>query len=744
MITDMFGFSRIIIVIAMLLPAISHGQTLTGKVVDQSNQPIPQVYLIHTASEHHAHTDEFGKFLLHGVKQGDTIQVIHIGYEEVVQAVESLEAPFNVKLKEKVFELDEVVVGNAINSLNSLASIDLKLFPVNSSQQILRKVPGLFIGQHAGGGKAEQIFLRGFDIDHGTDVSLSVDGMPVNMVSHAHGQGYSDFHFLIPETVGKVDFDKGPYSASHGNFSTAGYVDFKTKDQIDNSSVKLEVGKFNTVRTLGMFEILNTEKQNAYIATEYLLSDGPFNSSQNFNRLNIFAKYKVQLPQNSSLSLSLSHFTSKWDASGQIPVRAVNDGTIDRFGAIDDTEGGSTSRTNINLGLIKNIDDRTFINNRAYVSLYDFELYSNFTFFANDPINGDQIRQAENRLIFGVESSINRQINTGTTEVLLSGGLGLRYDDVNDSELSRTRIRRETLSNIQLGAIDETNIYGFLNAELEWRKWLINPAVRVDHFNFEYINELDNQFRTLSTSETTVSPKLNILYNYNRNLQLFAKSGVSFHSNDTRVIVENVVDEILPSAFGVDVGTIWKPFPRLVINAALWHLFLEQEFVYVGDEGIVEPSGRSRRQGVDFGFRYQLTDWLFFNSDLNVAKPRSIDEPEGSTFIPLAPTLTTVNSVNVRIDNFNLGVRTRYIRDRPANEDNSIVAEGYFITDLNANYKWRSLTLGTRIENLFDVDWNETQFATESRLRNEAQSVEEIHFTPGTPFFISFSLQYDF
>ena len=203
------------------------------------------------------------------------------------------------------------------------------------------------------------------------------------------------------------------------------------------------------------------------------------------------------------------------------------------------------------------------------------------------------------------------------------------------------------------------------------------------------------------------------------------------------MFIANTGEDILPGAFGADLGGIFKPLDRLVVNAALWYLFLEQEFVYVGDEAIVEPSGRTRRLGVDLGLRYQLTDWLFFNGDINYAYARSIDEPEGQDFIPLAPDLTSTGGFVIRdLHNFSGGISYRYVKDRPANEDNSVQAEGYFVTDMNINYQVSNWSFGIIIENLFDTKWNETQFLTESRLFFEPQPVEEIHFTPGSPFFI--------
>ncbi|RNC86930.1 MAG: TonB-dependent receptor [Winogradskyella sp.] len=725
--------------------AILNAQSIKGLVVNELNQPLEAAYIFNLNSESHSHTTDNGVFVLTNTKVGDSLQIGLLGYRTKVVPLVSNDV-LNVVLEEKVFQLDEMVIEEELNTVSTISRLDLNVNPVNSSQEVLRKVPGLFIGQHAGGGKAEQIFLRGFDVDHGTDVTIGVDGMPVNMVSHAHGQGYSDLHFVIPETINKIDFGKGAYYASEGDFNTAGYVNFKTKDYLKESSISFSVGQFNTFRTVGLFDLLeNTKNQNAYLATEFISSDGPFDSPQNFNRLNLFGKYTLFTPDNDKLTVTASHFTSRWDASGQIPQREVDSGNITRFGAIDDTEGGNTKRTNFNITFDKYITDNTKLNANAFYSYYDFELYSNFTFFLEDPINGDQIRQKENRHIFGANTSLNYSTFLNETEFNLTTGFGLRHDSVDDVELSKTLNRRETLENVQLGDINQTNIDAYVNAEFEFGDFKIAPALRLDYFKFLYNDQLQSNFETQSESKTILSPKLNIYYNAADNLQWYLKSGIGFHSNDARVVVANRGEDILPRSYGADLGTVWKPFPNVVVNSALWYLFLEQEFVYVGDAGIVEPSGKTRRYGLDLGLRYQMNDWLFLDADATYTNARSIDEPDGEDFIPLAPDFTFTGGLSVdNLDNFSGGLRFRYLDDRPANEDNSIVAKGYFVTDFNINYKLNNITFGLAVENLFDVDWNETQFATESRLQNEAQSVEEIHFTPGTPFFIKGQLTYRF
>ena len=503
--------------------------------------------------------------------------------------------------------------------------------------------------------------------------------------------------------------------------------------------------RFNTSRLFGLINLLKSEKHNAYLATEYLLSDGPFESPQDFNRINLMGKYSGEFSNNDRFSILVSHFQSKWNASGQIPQRLVDNGTITRFGSVDDTEGGETSRTNLAIDHTKVISDNSFLKTTAFVSKYDFELFSNFTFFLNDPINGDQIRQKEDRNIFGLNTTLFQNYDLGNTALELSYGVGLRYDDINGNELSRTINRRTVISNIALGDVDETNLSSFINAEFDFGKWLINPALRIDVFKFDYIDDLATTFTSLSETNAILAPKLNIVYNPSSKWQLFFKSGVGFHSNDTRVVVNQKGTRTLPAAFGIDIGTIWKPLPRLWVNSAIWYLFLEQEFVYVGDEGVVEPSGRTARRGLDISGRYQLADYLFFNTDFNYTIARSIDEPEGSNRIPLAPVLTAAGGLSLQYPNqFSASLNYRYVGDRPANEDNSIVAEGYFVVDLNASYTFKKLTLGLNIENLLDTEWNETQFATTSRLFEEPEGIEEIHFTPGVPFFLKGQIKYSF
>lgn len=660
--------------------------------------------------------------------------------------LELLQLP-RVYMQPKVFSLAEIVVeGKGSGGIfNPISNFDLKLRPLTTAQDVLRMVPGMFIGQHAGGGKAEQIFLRGFDIDHGTDVNITVDGMPVNMVSHAHGQGYADLHFVIPELIDRVDFNKGPYFADKGNFTTAGFVEFRTKNQLENNFVKVEGGQFNTLRAVSGINLLpqRIEKQNhsLFFAGEAFLSDNYFDSPQNFKRFNGMLKYHGNLTRSTKITATLTGFSSDWLASGQIPTRAVESGQIGFFGAIDDTEGGATSRYNANLELLTNLKGQATFKHQFFYTKYRFELYSNFTYFAADSINGDQIRQKESRNLFGYNSTYKKYHSIGKLKSQIMAGLQIRYDDVDDVELSRTKNRTTVLENIKFGDVNELNVGAFYSQKLELSsKFDVTAALRYDYFNNYYFDKLTN-LSSRSNSEI-FSPKLNFNFRVNPSVELYCLNGKGFHSNDSRVAVQQNGERVLPPAYGTDLGGVFKLGKKGIIQSAFWYLWLDQEFIYVGDEGVVEAGGRTKRFGYDLTVRYEIVSGLFADANVSLAKPRAIDAPEGAHFLPLAPQFTSIGGISYKkMKGLNGSLRYRYMADRAADESNEVQAEGYFVMDFTLNYTAKRFEAGLSVQNLLNTKWKETQFLTESRLAGEAAPVEEIHFTPGTPFFLRASVK---
>ena len=506
--------------------------------------------------------------------------------------------------------------------------------------------------------------------------------------------------------------------------------------------IRLEEGQFGLARGVALINLLNNNpsrngiKQSAYLASEFVHTDSYFENSQDFKRLNVLGKYSAWWNDRDMINITVSTFDSKWNASVQIPDRAVENNLIGRFGSIDPTEGGSTQRTNASIKQIHTFGNGGILENQVFFSKYDFNLYSNFTFFLKDSINGDQINQAENRKLFGYNG-------TYTTESSLFGknltsylGANVRHDETDNTRLSHTAKRRY-LGDFKLGNINETNVSAFISETLSLTENIsVNAALRYDYFSFGYTNKLNGQSLSQTENVGVFSPKVNVTYSFNKG-SLYFKLGQGFHSNDTRVVVARQGKDVLPKAPGLDVGTVWKPFDKLVVNAAVWLLDLQQEFVYVGDDAIVELSGPSRREGIDLSLRYQINNWLYADFDANATNPRSRDLPDGQNYIPLAPVFTSIGGLSFKKKNgMNGSVRYRYMGNRPGNEDNSLNAIGYFITDALVNYTQQKYEIGFSIENIFNNHWREAQFETTSRLKNEIDPVTEINYTAGTPIFV--------
>jgi len=363
----------------------------------------------------------------------------------------------------------------------------------------------------------------------------------------------------------------------------------------------------------------------------------------------------------------------------------------------------------------------------------------------------DQIRQKENRNLIGFNSTLFKDFFLGTNFISTQCGIGLRNDAISDIKLVHTVNRKNTLKNLYDGDILETNLYAFYDISMDLGRFTVNPGIRLDFFKFGYDDHLKPKSDFQPKLIGTMSPKMTITYRQNSKWQYYLKFGKGFHSNDTRGIIASAMEadtgayKPVPAANGADLGVYRRLTKHLVLQAAQWYLQSKQEFVYVGDEGIVEASGRSQRFGLDFGLRSQIRDHWFAYLDCNLARARSIDQPSGSDYIPLAPNLTMTGGITYRsAKGVSGGLRMIHLGDRPANEDYSIKANGYVRFEVNVQCDFKRFTLGLLVQNLLNTQWKETQFATKSRLFNEPESVEEIHFTPGTPFAPRIKIGYRF
>lgn len=724
-----------------------NAQTISGVVKDSAGRPIEHAVIFHESS--YSFTNANGEFSFKSSSSGPIV-VSHSGFGEWTTVL-SLKADtsLSIIMKTLAVNLEEVTIlasSPGKERFGFISALDVSARPVKSSQDLLQFVPGLVIAQHAGGGKAEQIFLRGFDIDHGTDISLDFDGMPVNMVSHAHGQGYSDLHFIIPELIERIDFDKGSYNASYGDFTTAGYASFKSKNYLDQNFIKVEPGMFNTYRMVAGADVYSKTKgetfENFYTAGEYIFSDGYFDRPMGLNRVNVLSKYFRQTSR-STLVLSGSAFGSNWSASGQIPDRAVMAGTISRFGAISDPEGGRTDRKNFNASYNYHFNNRLSLLSQGYYINYNFKLFSNFTFFLRDSLNGDEILQKENRHITGGKSVLSYRPSCKFLP-LIKFGASSRNDYVEDLGLFHTSKRENILDTVTSGDVRQANNAAFSEMNfLFFEKLTVAAGVRGDFFRFNFSGKVDSIRGNRKRIDFLVSPKVKVGYNITKSAIVFFDAGYGFHSNDSRTSLFRLEAATVPKSFGMDLGMLVKIGKSLVLQTALWSLDLENEFVYVGDEGVVETSGRTKRLGIDLSLRFRKKN-ISADFDINYAKGYYVGVEQGKNYIPLAPGLTSMGGLYYKHKRFGIGPRFRYLADRPANEENTLEATGYFLCDVTMDYTSRKMQYRLEVENILNSEWKEAQFETESRLRSEAAPVSEIHFTPGSPFFIRASVGFAF
>jgi outer membrane receptor protein involved in Fe transport len=770
---------------------------IKGNIKDAATgNDLPGVNVTLAGTNRGASTDGNGNFAIMRVRPGTyNLNASLMGYasgQTSVTVEADREMTIDLQLSPKTIELEELLVqadrSYSTASSRAVRDFDLRIRPNRSAQDILQLAPGLVIAQHAGGGKAEQIFLRGFDADHGTDVNISVDGMPVNMVSHGHGQGYADLHFVIPDVIETVEVYKGPYFAEFGNLATAGAVAFRTREHIGGNTIRFEGGAFDTYRLTTLYQLpTNNAHNNAYFAGQFYNTDGPIESPQGFRRFNLFGKFHTHLSETAKLSFDISGFSSAWNASGQIPQRAIDRRLINRFGSLDDLEGGTTGRQNLNFLYESTGRGNSEFQIQVYTSRYHFKLFSNFTFFLDDAVNGDMIEQTDARQILGLNTKY--QFYHGLDKLGLHGvgratfGGGYRADDV-DVALwhSPNRVRREKRVDANIA---ERNL--FLWAQEEF---IFSPQARLqlglrgDYFTFDVEDRFDTQpgnglpHASGYAQETILSPKANLVISPSRSLDLYANFGTGFHSNDARDVIvdQRVADleralrrnglseqqisdsltalnidsghreaKILPRAFGAELGFRTRLGERLNFGAATWWLDLEREFVYVGDAGTTELSGRTRRYGVDLETRLKVLSWLYGDADVTISTGEARDEPPAANEIPLAPRFIASGGLTVRHpQGYEGSLRIRHLGDRPANEANTVTALGYTVLDLSAAHRFGNYQINFVLENLTGTDWNEAQFDTESRLRGETKPVSELHFTPGNPMNVRLGLSYSF
>jgi TonB family protein len=669
-------------------------------------------------------------------------------------------------------------------SSTTVRNLDFDLRPRTSPNDVLRVVPGLLAVQHQGGGKADQLFLRGFDADHGTDVGVFVDGVPVNMGSHAHGQGFADLHWLIPETLERIDVMKGPYDVRYGDFSTADAVNLITRDKLDSSSIQYTLGMLPTVagravasgRFVGIVapELPGwASKLHPWIAFEAAYDKGPFIASEDLERYNLFSKVTYDVTPRFKVGVFFQAYGSGWIGSGQIPSRDV--ANIGRFGSEDPTEGGQTERQMFTAFARYHGGDQE-VEATVYVTRYKLALFNDFTFFLNDPVHGDEIEQDDSRVFSGAKISYHFHRRWHGISFRSTAGAEMRYDGIHvdrwnvESQDGDFRKRLGRLNVTSLGApgadddIDILNIAGYAEEDVVFSRWLrVIAAVRADFFGFD----VDDQGEVLGAAApattgtrqfTQISPKATVVLTaLPELLEIYLNFGEGFHSNMAQVAlndgktVTNAAGETfklhaIPKYYGGEIGVRSHLWNRLDLAAALWASYLENETTFDADAGTFTPSAPTRRIGVDFEARAQLLSWLFADFDLAQASSTAVANSGNGGAVALAPKLYMTGGVTARHRlGLRGGLRFRYLGARPAFDESSpeyqyftsrtwngkdnpdydparVTAQGYFIVDAYGAYRWRHLEVGFSIQNLFNSLWREAQFGNRSCTYDETHN----------------------
>lgn len=642
----------------------------------------------------------------------------------------------------------ERLVGEAISASEGIVGQDdIDDRPMLRTGDLLEFVPGLIATSHSGSGKANQYFLRGFNLDHGTDFSTSVDGMPVNMRTHGHGQGYTDLNFLIPETVERLAYRKGTYYADVGDFSSAGAVQFHLADRVEAGQATLSVGEDGYRRGV-LVDAIDVGNGTWLYAGEAQTYDGPWTViDEDVRKRNLLLRYSVDAGGGRA-HVTLMGYRNRWNSPDQAPRRAVDSSLISTFGSLDTDVGGESSRTSLSAGW-----SGPALGGALDVSAYaidsDLQLYSNFTYFLDDPVNGDEFEQLDDRRLHGFRASGQWGMGRSRWRVGAEG----RYDDIGRVALLRTA-GRQRIGTVRDDAVEEGSIGVFVANEFRfddrWRSYL---GVRRDQYRFEVGSSLPAN--SGEASDGITSYKASLAYQPLRHLELYASYGTGFHSNDARgttITVDPVsgepadtVDPLVGSRGG-ELGARLQLDDRLHATLALWTLKLDSELLFVGDAGITEPSRRSQRDGIELGVYWFPSEAFSANLEASYTDARfDDDDPAGEEIPGAIPFVLGIGASHHAGSGWLASAHVKHFGNYPLIEDGSVESEGSTLLNLRLGRERSHWGAYLDVLNALDSRDHDIDYFYASRLPGEpAEGVEDVHFHVFPSRALRLSLRYTF
>jgi hypothetical protein len=757
---------------ALGLPSASAAQAstapLSGQVVDRTGAVLPgvsvQVISTDRKTTQTTATDRTGRYEFPGLPAGQYgITFSLVNFADVRRRSVTLSASQPVRVDVTMeLALNATVVVTAHGSFRNLADLahpsenlvgvanaasegavtgrQIEARPIMRAGEVLEAVPGVIISQHSGEGKANQYYLRGFNLDHGTDFATTVAGVPINLPTHAHGHGYSDLNFLIPELVSGVQFRKGPYFAPDGDFAAAGSAAINYANVLPHAIASVSAGEDGWGRLL-LAASPSVGRGTMLGALELNRNDGPWVLPDDYRKVNAVLRYSRGDSQN-AFSLTALGYRSTWTSTDQVPVRAIADGRITRFGHIDASDGGRTARYSL-VADGQRSSPAALTRATAFVSRYELNLFSNFTYALDDPERGDQFEQADRRWIAGGRVAHTRRMQWGGRLGENTVGIQVRRDDIPTVGLYHTEARRR-IETTREDAVTQTSIGAFAENELRWLPWLRTTAgLRVDRYAFDVRS--DDPANSGTRSAGLVSPKGGAILGPWRNTELYVNGGFGFHSNDARgstitrdPATGDPAEPVTPlaRARGMEVGMRSIAIPGVQTTVTVWRLDLASELLFVGDAGTTEASRPSRRHGVEWTSYARLSSWLTADADLAWSRARFTDADPAGNAIPGAARI--IGSVGLTSDSSRGvfgSVRLRYVGARPLIEDDSVRSAATRLVNVQVG-----VHLTPRVHavldafNVFDAAHSDVDYFYTSRLPGEPEGgVDGLHTHPTLP-----------